>query len=1217
MLSCQEIVQLYKELQGALHLILPEQGPELTVFQGGSYPLLLLETSADSAGFAVIDGTPESTFNEAYNTFKKLYREMHSSWKGSNISFVICRSEERPESDAFFSYLENDVYFCRKYVIRLHHSAEDLKRELLRLPFLPLPKDISGWLLRPPSAQTLLQDLNVSAKLARWIVVPQEYSANRIVDHILDEKEPLPPIHKHEQPTMRPPLEPTECMRVRSVEIEAFRAYKKRQVFDVDADIVVLYGPNGLGKTSFFDAFDYACTGRIGRLGTNRMSQERFSQLASHLSSSPGDGFVSVQLNQGTADCTLRRIVADWRNVLIDDEDHDRASALQFLTSAQWGHRRTRIENLVRLFRATHLFSQSAPELLSGFERESTLAPDLVSRMLALDDYASGLFKAKGVLDDLKKRINQSNQLMNVLNEERNHVRSQIGGLQKPKEGVALGRDISRLSTDLVKELAQLVGLTVDEAQPTVESAREWRAIVDSTLKVTQDRLRQIQTIEASFTQFDRNRSALQDIVVETAKLDEFMNVQAHEQQRQNETLSRCTSKLEQESAVLEKARSRLSRLKELSGIQDTYQKTAGIFQHWQQELKRATAEKDAITTQLTPALAAVNNLRNLIIEHEDTVRDNSQKIEILSEIQNSLPSWLANREQIQNLQKATIETQLCIDSSEAVIDKLKREMTDKEQELAACEIKINQLFANQEELTRLLDQLEAHVNSGICPACGTNHESKATLIKRMHNLKQARPPYVDEIVKRRSDLQISLKQENASLAAVIREQSSRSKELREISRKLLDINASLALFEGLVAKVGLQVGEDPSDTIARKIAQQKGILQLSQKKLARLESELADARRHVKGLEQTQADQETAQKRAKEAISPLEKQIADLHTKAEKLGLSLDITPQELATEIDEAKSHEAMASKRLSDLAPQQEKLANTLNVINTQIRQARERIGVLSQEQARLDSEIGHFRDQAAAVLDRDALTLEGINKQRKLTTERVDQLHALHKRCSTLEMALDAAQLSAMHAELEYRAESLASKERALIEDAERISTVKKWFERVRDALDRQSSSAVANYVEALGPLTTLIQKRLRAVYNFNDVNLRAKGNEINVIVDWGHEHVKPGDYFSDSQNQILMLSLFLAGRLTQTWSGFAPILMDDPVTHFDDLNAFGFVELIRGLASTSPGKRQFFISTCENRLFDLMKMKFRRLKGGARFYKFESIGSAGPIVNRVE
>jgi len=114
----------------------------------------------------------------------------------------------------------------------------------------------------------------------------------------------------------------------------------------------------------------------------------------------------------------------------------------------------------------------------------------------------------------------------------------------------------------------------------------------------------------------------------------------------------------------------------------------------------------------------------------------------------------------------------------------------------------------------------------------------------------------------------------------------------------------------------------------------------------------------------------------------------------------------------------------------------------------------------------------------------------------------------------------------------------------------------------------------------------------------------------------NQHVKPVDYFSDSQKQILMLSIYLASRFTQTWSGFAPVMMDDPVTHFDDLNAFGFVELIRGLLTTSKGKKQFFISTCEDRLFELMQKKFKNLPGGAIFYKFESIDQNGPIVTQL-
>ena len=56
-----------------------------------------------------------------------------------------------------------------------------------------------------------------------------------------------------------------------------FRAYREPQKFALDANLVVLYGPNGLGKTSFFDAIDFACTGGVTRL------DERFGRQTARL----------------------------------------------------------------------------------------------------------------------------------------------------------------------------------------------------------------------------------------------------------------------------------------------------------------------------------------------------------------------------------------------------------------------------------------------------------------------------------------------------------------------------------------------------------------------------------------------------------------------------------------------------------------------------------------------------------------------------------------------------------------------------------------------------------------------------------------------------------------------------------------------------------------------------------------------------------------------
>jgi len=44
---------------------------------------------------------------------------------------------------------------------------------------------------------------------------------------------------------------------------------------------------------------------------------------------------------------------------------------------------------------------------------------------------------------------------------------------------------------------------------------------------------------------------------------------------------------------------------------------------------------------------------------------------------------------------------------------------------------------------------------------------------------------------------------------------------------------------------------------------------------------------------------------------------------------------------------------------------------------------------------------------------------------------------------------------------------------------------------------------------------------------------------------------------------------------------ASVFLDDPVTHFDDLNTCALLDLIVGLRKSDFGTRQFIISTCDD------------------------------------
>lgn len=59
-------------------------------------------------------------------------------------------------------------------------------------------------------------------------------------------------------------------MRIKSIEIEGFRAFVNRHFIDLDADVILIGGANGMGKTSLLDAILWALTGVVPRLSKDQ-----------------------------------------------------------------------------------------------------------------------------------------------------------------------------------------------------------------------------------------------------------------------------------------------------------------------------------------------------------------------------------------------------------------------------------------------------------------------------------------------------------------------------------------------------------------------------------------------------------------------------------------------------------------------------------------------------------------------------------------------------------------------------------------------------------------------------------------------------------------------------------------------------------------------------------------------------------------------------------
>ncbi|MCP3681998.1 MAG: AAA family ATPase, partial [bacterium] len=103
--------------------------------------------------------------------------------------------------------------------------------------------------------------------------------------------------------------------------------------FDLDANLIVLFGPNGFGKTSMFDAIDFACTGGVTRfdeyLGN---TSEKQLKVLPHLNSSPDRSSVKLTATIIGEDMIFERTVSSRKEAKIDSKTNiDRTKTLMAL----------------------------------------------------------------------------------------------------------------------------------------------------------------------------------------------------------------------------------------------------------------------------------------------------------------------------------------------------------------------------------------------------------------------------------------------------------------------------------------------------------------------------------------------------------------------------------------------------------------------------------------------------------------------------------------------------------------------------------------------------------------------------------------------------------------------------------------------------------------------------------------------------------------------
>ncbi|VVP99108.1 hypothetical protein PS925_02134 [Pseudomonas fluorescens] len=102
-------------------------------------------------------------------------------------------------------------------------------------------------------------------------------------------------------------------------------------------------------------------------------------------------------------------------------------------------------------------------------------------------------------------------------------------------------------------------------------------------------------------------------------------------------------------------------------------------------------------------------------------------------------------------------------------------------------------------------------------------------------------------------------------------------------------------------------------------------------------------------------------------------------------------------------------------------------------------------------------------------------------------------------------------------------------------------------------------------------------------------------------------IAPALYFSSAQLNILSLSIFLAKALHIEHDGepVRSILIDDPIHSMDSINVLSVIDLLRNISVNFD--RQIILSTHDENFYELLKLKVPEEQFGSKFIKFKSFG----------
>lgn len=1025
--------------------------------------------------------------------------------------------------------------------------------------------------------------------------------------------------------------------KIKKIVVDSFRAYQEKQNFDFVheksgklANLVVLYAPNGYGKTSFFDAVEWAITGKIDRIsGNSAINKEialEYGSILKNKNSHKNQGTVKIiaEDNDFLEVKTAKlngRMKNDYRpgdNEFISEDIKELLNEKeQFCTTNLLAH--DKITSFLQTYTAGQKFealevfwdSKNEAQILSiidSLEKELEKRQKEINGIIKELDKEIKKFKFEeckheeisNIIKSLNSKPEEDEVIIELNSENYDNVLESVFSIEKNIEKRKL------ITNSLIADIEVLMGQQEEiiNGNKELASLKKEKDRCEKQIKI----LNSIQEVEDKMKVLDKKLQEYNAILNKWDKYQILINQLIDANQKKKDSNNSLI-----ELQKLQLSNQELLRIKQndIKGFQDTQ----NHILEKKNELKKFVYEFSDNTNSLDKIKAKINKYTFLTKMRNIKRKTINDKIALIE-------GFLRGNVEFTAIQAILNESIL---DKHDIYQKLLLDKENNDKEISNKETEYKTRIEFQDKINQLIIKGRALVeenNLCDCPLCHAEYENHEKLLQQMLGKFQTDGEM--------SDLKTSLEVSSAKQKEVLQEIEKIKEEIDNGIKFILETERQNFEYQDKhIKKIEIVMSDLESNVRNIEVRQkeiaiktQKYDVEIANKNLVELKfkeyfvEEMNNTKQiqlHNEQITQISVEIEKINQnmnKQKGNLIEYEDIINSIQDNEVFKGVHEFVNnDQNITSEMEQENQKMIILDKRNNiqiQMKNYKQKLQEFRNEVNTSEDVLADQNQSLSIKINEINLNYSNYILRLKKILDGSNLEtdnyIELLGEKKDILTEKIDNIDKKIMKLKEIILGIQNLKVQGLWATKKNIRQENVEKRDLVSQKLLQLNNSKKVAQEfIENRIDEYFDSEIINQIYAkIDPHPTMTHIKFQT-----DLNKNKNGIHIYTYDKDEDEKMSPVLYLSSAQVNILSLCIFLARVLTVKETTFNTIFMDDPIQHLDGINLLAFIDLLRII--TTRMDRQIVISTHNENFYKLMKVKMDEEYYLSRFIDLKCVG----------